>query len=119
MGQLLSNLRENAILYGTRNTPVTVALLARADVMGFSVHHHGKPIAVHDRARIFEPGMRGPRGEGHESLNGLGLGLHICREILRAHSGTLALRSSEAEGTTFLGRLPRRQPATGPAIPER
>lgn len=119
MGQLLSNLLENAILYGARNTQVTVALTAEADYVGFSVHNQGKPIATHDRERIFEPRMRGPQGEGHESLNGLGLGLYICREIVRAHSGTLALRSSQAEGTTFLGRLPRQQPATARPTAER
>jgi signal transduction histidine kinase len=112
MGQLLSNLLENAILYGAPDTPVTVALTAEEGHVRFSVHNQGNPIAMRDRERIFEPRMRGAHGEGHRSLNGLGLGLYICREIVRAHNGTLALRSSEGEGTYFLGRLPRRQPAT-------
>lgn len=110
MGQLLSNLLENAILYGAPGTPVTVILTAEAEHVGFSVHNLGKPIPLQDRERIFEPRTRGPgAGEG-PSLHGMGLGLYICREIVRSHGGTLAVRSSEGAGTTFLGRLPRQQP---------
>ena len=55
MGQLLSNLLENAILYGASGTPVTVVLTAEADDVAFSVHNVGEPIPLEDRERIFEP----------------------------------------------------------------
>jgi signal transduction histidine kinase len=116
MGQLLSNLLENAVLYGAREAPVTVVLTAEADHVGFSVNNKGKTISAPDRQRIFEPRTRGTQGEERQAVNGLGLGLYICREIVRAHNGTLAVRSNEAEGTTFLGRLPRRQPASARPI---
>lgn len=37
----------------------------------------------------------------------LGLGLHIAREIVHAHGGTLIVKSTEREGTTFTARIPR------------
>ena len=117
MGQLLSNLLENAILYGTPDTPVTVVLTAEPDHVGFSVHNFGKAIPAHERERIFEPRKRGPGTEEGRSLHGMGLGLYICSEIVRAHNGTLAVRSVEGEGTTFHGRLPRHQPAATGALP--
>ena len=110
MGQLLSNLLENAILYGEPGKPVTVILTAEAGHVAFSVHNFGQPIPLQDRKRIFEPRTRGPRTGAGASLQGMGLGLYICREIVRSHGGTLAVRSSEGEGTTFFGRLPRQQP---------
>ena len=110
MGQLLSNLLENAVIYGARDAAVTVVLSADRDHVAFSVNNRGKVISAHDRERIFEPRKRGTEGEERGALSGLGLGLYICREIVRAHNGTLAVRSNVDEGTTFLGRLPRQQP---------
>jgi signal transduction histidine kinase len=121
IGQLLSNLLENAMLYGTRGGTVTLALSADAGTAGFSVHNEGRPIPLDSRERIFEPRHRGDGTLAEQrSSNGLGLGLYICREIVRSHGGTLAVRSAEGEGTTFLVRVPRRQagaeaPASGAA----
>ena len=42
----------------------------------------------------------------------LGLGLHIVREIVLAHGGTVSVKSTESEGTTFCVRLPRRAAAS-------
>jgi len=111
MGQLLSNLLENAILYGAPGSPVAVTLTAEPEHVGFSVHNTGKVIPLHERERLFEPHRRGDGAQEPQALNGLGLGLYICREIVRSHNGTLAVRSSEGQGTTFSGRLPRQQPA--------
>ena len=119
MGQVLSNLLENAVLYGARESPVTVVLTADAAHVAFSVNNQGRVISAPDRERIFEPRKRGTNGEQRGPSNGLGLGLYICREIMRAHNGTLAVRSVEGEGTTFLGRLPRRQPASPRATAQR
>jgi signal transduction histidine kinase len=107
MGQLLSNLLENALTYGVRSLPVTVTMAAAADEVTVSVHNHGPAISAQDRERIFEPRSRGTREDERRAPNGMGLGLYICREIVRAHKGSLLLRSSEVEGTTFLVTLPR------------
>jgi signal transduction histidine kinase len=109
VGQLLSNLLGNALLHGGRDSEVLVRMASTADAVNFSVHNEGRPIAPEDRERIFQPLQRGPQGRDGQpgDRTGLGLGLHICREIVRAHGGTLQLESSEAAGTTFTVRLPR------------
>ena len=111
IGQLLSNLLENAVLYGTPRAAVTVVVSAEPNHIGFSVHNEGEAISANGRQHIFDPHKRGTDAQARKSPNGLGLGLYMCREIVRAHNGTLAVRSIDSEGTTFLGRLPRRQPA--------
>jgi signal transduction histidine kinase len=55
--------------------------------------------------RLFDPMAGGsPR---REKSQGLGLGLFISEQILKAHGGSLHVETSEEKGTTFSARLPR------------
>ncbi|MBC7601616.1 MAG: HAMP domain-containing histidine kinase [Ramlibacter sp.] len=110
MGQLLSNLLGNAVRYGEPTGVVTLTLWSDEHNAYFSVHNLGTPIREHDLVRIFEPLARGLGVEGAEQRSepvGLGLGLYICREIVRSHGGALTVTSSTEAGTTFTVRLPR------------
>jgi signal transduction histidine kinase len=111
LAQLLSNLLENAVLYGAAGRPVTISLKSEGANLAFSVHNFGTAIPARDRERIFEPHSRGTAPLGTRAANGLGLGLYICREIMRAHNGSLSVRSTNDEGTTFVARIPRHQQA--------
>lgn len=110
MGQLLSNLLGNALIYGARDSEVSVRMWDAGTEVGFSVHNHGQPIPRAEQERIFQPLERGLHqqltGE-HREASGLGLGLYICREIVVAHGGTLQVDSREEAGTTFRVSLPR------------
>lgn len=108
MGQLLSNLLGNALLYGAPETDVTVRMWSTPQQVSFSVHNHGAAIPEGERERIFQPLERGlQRDMQGEQPTGLGLGLYICREIVRSHGGALLLDSAEGTGTTFTVTLPR------------
>jgi signal transduction histidine kinase len=110
MGQLLSNLLGNAIRYGDPARPITVEMWSEAAEVSFSVHNFGPAIRQEDLSRIFEPLARGTGIEiaaARREPAGVGLGLYICREIVRAHGGTLTVKSTEELGTTFTVRLPR------------
>jgi signal transduction histidine kinase len=114
MGQLLSNLLGNALLYGFPTTEVTVNMWSTPSDVCFSVHNHGEPIPPEERERIFQPlerGLKRYEEAQHKEPTGLGLGLYISREIVRSHNGTLLLDSSAEAGTTFSVSLPRAQPA--------
>jgi signal transduction histidine kinase len=105
LGAVISNLVSNAIHYGRPGGPIEVRLIdAGCDVM-LEVHNDGDPIPADVVPTIFEPFRRGTTSR---SRQGLGLGLFIAQEIVRAHRGTLDVRSSAQEGTTFTMRLPRR-----------
>lgn len=112
MGQLLSNLLGNAISYGARGEPVTVRMWEQADQVVFSVHNLGTPIPRAEQAQIFKPLVRGQSARAGErrTPDGLGLGLFICQEIVRAHGGTMGLTSDKASGTSFIVKLPRITP---------
>ena len=59
------------------------------------------PIPPELAARMFEPFASGNAGQAH-----LGLGLFIARAIMRAHGGSVDVRSAEGK-TVFCARLPR------------
>lgn len=112
MGQLVSNLLGNATRYGDPGRAVTVEMWSEEEAaeVFFSVHNFGPAIREEDLSRIFEPLARGIGIETAQARGepaGLGLGLYICREIVRAHGGTLTVRSTRELGTTFTVRLPR------------
>lgn len=108
-GQLLSNLLSNAVQYGSESSPVVVTMRGDADGAGpvwIAVHNVGAPIPTGEQARIFEPLTRGTVHSG-KAPQGLGLGLYICREIVRSHGGTLSVSSSARDGTQIEISLPR------------
>jgi signal transduction histidine kinase len=100
VAQAISNLMGNAIEHGSG--PIKVTAAADGESISIAVHNNGKPIASERLARLFEPFQR-----GEDSPMGLGLGLFIVSEIARAHGGSVSVRSTAGDGTTFVIRLPR------------
>jgi signal transduction histidine kinase len=71
--------------------------------LAVSVSNLGAPIASQDLEKVFEPYWRPATSQPG---GGLGLGLYICSQIVRAHGGTLSVSSSAAMGTCFVARIP-------------
>jgi two-component system, OmpR family, phosphate regulon sensor histidine kinase PhoR len=111
--QVLANLVDNAIKYSPDGGPVEVAVSRRDHAVRFSVRDLGLGVPASDQRRIFDKFYRlDPnltRGVG-----GTGLGLYICRELVRRMDGTIWVDSREGAGSRFTFELPaaERQPAT-------
>jgi signal transduction histidine kinase len=103
--QALSNLVINAIQHGVGDVVLTLSARAQDHVV-VSVRNDGRAIPAEQLPNLFDAFHRGDR-----SPAGLGLGLFIVREIVRAHAGTIDVASSP-EGTTFTMWLPRASDAT-------
>jgi signal transduction histidine kinase len=108
MYQVLSNLLGNAVQHGAVDAPITVT--ARYDSNGaeLTVHNEGTAIPPHLIPKLFDFLFRDASGQGDadDHSTSLGLGLYITKEIIRAHAGTIEVRSTETEGTSFIVRLP-------------
>jgi signal transduction histidine kinase len=100
--RLITNLVSNALRYGA-GKPVFVTLAAEHDRVELSVRDHGIGIAAADAARIFE---RFERAVSARRYGGLGLGLHLAREIARAHGGAIDVTSELGKGAVFRLTLP-------------
>jgi signal transduction histidine kinase len=106
LAQVVSNLVANALTHGAAGEPVQVSIAGGSDVI-LSVRNRGTAIAPELVPAIFEPFRRGGGADRHG--RGLGLGLYIVDQIVRAHGGTIAVESTAERGTAFDVRLPRRR----------
>ncbi len=103
--QVASNLISNAIKYG-EGKPVFVSLsrdpLRRQ--ARITVRDNGLGIPQGQQSRIFERFERGDASA--QKIAGLGLGLYICRQIVRAHGGSISVESEPGKGSEFTVVLP-------------
>jgi signal transduction histidine kinase len=104
--QVVRNLVDNAIKYGSAATPVRVALRGEDRIVRLEVANEGQPMNPTTFQKLVEPLKRG----AGQREGGLGLGLFIVREITRAHGGDFDVRCEERE-TIFSVTLPRRRNA--------
>lgn len=104
IAQMVSNLLGNALTHGDASDPVKFEATTQDNWLRISVTNSGAPIPAAMMDRLFEPFAR---GEYRPSLQGLGLGLYISRQIAVAHSGTIDVVSTDAE-TRFTFRMPLR-----------
>ena len=108
--QIASNLLANALTHGLPLSPVKISARADANDFVLEVWNAGEPIPAESLDKIFEPFWR---HSVSASRNGLGLGLHICSQIVRAHHGRISVTSTREGGTQFTARLPVGHPRRG------
>jgi PAS domain S-box-containing protein len=103
--QVLVNLVENAVKYSPDGGPVAVKVTTGDRGIRWAVSDQGLGIPASERRRVFEkfyrldPNMT--RGIG-----GTGLGLYICRELVRRLEGRIWVEDNKGKGSTFFVELP-------------
>ncbi|MEN2509349.1 hybrid sensor histidine kinase/response regulator [Stutzerimonas stutzeri] len=100
--QVLANLLTNAMRYGA-GKPVQVSVSATPEGACIEVRDQGIGISQKSLERIF---CQFERAEGSESSAGLGLGLFIAEQIVKAHNGRIQVVSEEGKGALFRVLLP-------------
>jgi signal transduction histidine kinase len=102
LAEVVSNIAANAVDHATPGTPVLIHAHDDGGAVVAEITNQGACIPPDLLPVIF----KAFRGEVKPNTGHLGLGLYIASEIVRSHSGTLDVRSSDGT-TTFRLRLPR------------
>lgn len=103
MERVVCNLLENAVKYSPPGTPVEVRAFVEAGYAGIAVSDLGPGFPPADIDRVF--GMF-ERGQSESPTPGVGLGLAICRAIVEAHAGEIAVTNRPEGGASVTVRLP-------------
>ncbi len=117
LAQVLDNLLGNAVKYSPADSPVEMTAARRDGRIVLGVRDEGIGIDPQHLPSLFDRFYRVPASEG--TVNGLGLGLSIVRDIVVAHGGSVRAESpGEGLGSTFWVTLPEVDDAGTAAIEE-
>ena len=103
--QLFDNLVSNALKFTPTGGSVHVSVALRNGSVHVEVSDTGIGIDPEDQRRLFERFFRTPQVV-EQQVPGTGLGLYISRVIAEAHEGSLSVRSTPGQGSTFSLDLP-------------
>jgi PAS domain S-box-containing protein len=110
--QAFGNIVGNAIKFTPEYGTITISITEADDGIAFDIEDSGPGIAPESIGKIFEPFWQQTR----DAHRGLGLGLHIARSVIEAHSGKISVRSCLGVGTCFTLTLPSTYPVELPPI---
>jgi signal transduction histidine kinase len=103
--QVMANLIDNAVRYSPDGGPIDISVAPQLeDWVVLSVRDWGLGIPEEHRAHVFD---RFHQAHGVSYRSGMGLGLHISREIVALHGGEITATFPEDGGSHFTVRLPR------------
>ena len=105
ISQVVSNLLSNAIKYSPRADEIIVTTSSDKNKVIVSIQDFGIGIAKEFHGKIFQRFFR-VTGADEKTFPGMGIGLHICKEIISRHGGEMWVESEKGKGATFSFSLP-------------
>ena len=102
LAQVVENLVSNAVKYSPEGGSVSIDLHCEGSEVVLSIADSGIGIPEAKLGKIFDRFYR----VEEEGVKGTGLGLFITREIVKAHGGTISVKSTPGKGSVFTIRLP-------------
>lgn len=100
----LLNILENAVKYSGENIIINCIVDSKNELK-ISIQDNGIGISEQHQKQVFDKFFRAGNKEIH-NVKGLGLGLYYTNQILKAHNGSITVKSKEGEGTTFILTIP-------------
>jgi signal transduction histidine kinase len=103
--QVLFNLVENAVKYSPDGGAIEIRIEPQEERVRFSVRDEGLGIPPSEQRQIFDKFHR-LDPDLTRGVGGTGLGLYICRELVRRMGGRIWVASAAGRGSTFFVDLP-------------
>jgi len=107
LGEVFSNLIDNAIKYSNEGGTIAVDASSKGDTVEIAIEDHGIGMPGYVVSNLFQKFYRSHRSR--ETVAGTGIGLYISKAIVESHGGTISVRSEDGHGSTFTVSLPTYQ----------
>lgn len=103
--QVLVNLLENSVIHGRTTSRIRIQVSKQEDMAVFSVEDNGEGIEESVLPVIFD-GNLVARGESSDNKRNMGIGLSVCKSIIKAHRGNMRAENREEGGARMVFTLP-------------
>ncbi len=103
--EVLTNLVDNAVKYSPKGGKITISGRRDGKRVRVTVADEGLGIPAGEMKHIFERFHRLEKGRA-QKIQGVGLGLHICKSIIEAYGGSMEVSSQPGKGSRFTFYLP-------------
>ena len=103
--QVLVNLLENSVIHGRTTSRIRIQVSKQEDVAVFSVEDNGEGIEESVLPVIFD-GNLVARGESSDNKRNMGIGLSVCKSIIKPHRGNMRAENREEGGARMIFTLP-------------
>lgn len=105
--QVLVNLLENAAIHGKWTSEITIWVFEEDTQVQISVEDNGAGIKESALPKIFDGSMQSEDGTESDSKRNMGIGLSVCKTIVKAHKGNMKAENKEEGGARFTFWLPK------------
>ena len=106
---LIKNILENAIRYNPiEGDPIQVQIEDIEGTYEIKIRDFGPGFSEEDITKVTEPFYRTDQSRSRQS-GGFGLGLYLCKQIVKAHQGTISIENHEKTGAVVALTIPKRQ----------
>lgn len=103
--QVLVNLMENSVIHG-KSTEIIIDVEEKEREVLFEVKDNGAGISEQILPVIFEASLSGREGENSDNKRNMGIGLSVCKSIIKAHKGNMAAKNMKDGGACMSFTLP-------------
>ena len=109
IGQVVTNLLENAAYHGEYADTVTITISHADGMVCVEILDNGAGIPEHQLADIFTENDVSARRRGADARKGMGIGLSVCMSIVKAHGGNMTAKNNASGGAVFTFTLPEKE----------
>jgi signal transduction histidine kinase len=101
--QVIDNILDNAVKFSAPGAEVNIKLSSSAKFLKIMISDNGKGIKKEDLEKVYERYFRG----SNHLVEGMGIGLYLCKNIISQHHGLIQIQSKENKGTDVIISLPK------------
>lgn len=105
--QVLVNLLENSVIHGKVTSEIRIQVSDEKEQIRISVEDNGVGIKDAVLAKIFDGNIHSDEGKSSDSKRNMGIGLSVCKTIVKAHKGNMKAENKGTGGARFTFWLPQ------------